>query len=515
MNSKNDNTLIKFWVKNKKELTKNLLFPKMPKVSPFPCKGEKNFHLLLRSMFSILHFPFSIFYSFLLVFLIFSCHPAPQSQSEQPYPEASNGPAITDSLVLAEITCEKIKDNDTPALVYDSPEAVGIDSKYLEKIDERVASYIKRRIFPGCQVLVAKDGKIIYNKAFGHHTYEKEYGVSIKDVYDVASITKAAATALAGMKLYEWGDFQINDPIGLHLECPKRKRVGRSTIRQLFTHTSGIQANLPLSRYFFKTPKRKETPYFRETADELYSLEVADGIFFNSDYREELLDEICDMRVRRRGYVYSDVNYILLQRLIENKSYQSLDKLVEKEFYQPMGLELIGFNPLKNRERQHIIPTVYDKRWRKQLVNGYVHDESAALLGGVSGNAGLFSNTENLAAIFQMLLNGGQYDGKTYLQAATIEAFIRKKGRMSLGFSKPLGRSRPPMAYAASQETFGHTGFTGCCVWADPQHDLIFIFLSNSVHPDPKRKKLQKYKVRQKLHQLVYRALDTYRNISS
>lgn len=453
------------------------------------------------------HFTLFLFFVF-----CFSCHPAPQPQSDQPYPEASQPDIFgaADNLLTPEPKYEKTKDNDTPALVYDTPESVGIASEKLEKIDSRVASYIRRRVFPGCQILVAKEGKIIYNKSFGHHTYDKEQEVNMEDVYDVASITKAAATTLAGMKLYEWGDFQIDDPIGHHLECSKKKRVGRSTIHRLFTHTSGIQANLPISQYF-KPRKRGKMPFFQEEADETYSIEVAEGLFFNKEEQVELLDEICDMRVKRRRYVYSDVNYILLQRMIETKTYQDLDDLVAKEFYTPMGLEKITFNPLEKFEKQHIIPTSYDKRWRKQLIDGYVHDESAALLGGVSGNAGLFANTEALAAIFQMLLNGGTYDGKTYLQEATIQAFLRERGRQSLGFAKPLGGSRPNMARYASKDTFGHTGFTGCCVWADPKHDLIFIFLSNSIHPDHRRKKLQDYKVREKLHQIVYRALGTHK----
>lgn len=389
-------------------------------------------------------------------------------------------------------------------LGYASAESVGINPEKLKDIDKWVNRAIRRRAIPGCQVLVAKGGKIVYDKAFGYHTYSKEQEVATDDVYDIASITKAAATTLAVMKLEEQGQLDLKDRIKDYLPDYKRSGVAYLRLRHLLSHHSGLQSNLPIARYL----NQKDVFTTSEQTD--YSLALDKDFYLKSGVRESLLASLKKVRSPRRGfYRYSDVNFILLQQLIEQQAAMPLDDYLYQNFYHNLGLQNLQFRPGLAINENRIVPTEKDKRWRKKLVQGEVHDESAALLGGVAGHAGLFSNAKDLAVLFQMLLNEGRYADKQYLAPNTIEKFIERNGYnyRAMGFDRLAGHSKNLRYYGASLKTFGHTGFTGTCVWADPDNDLIFIFLSNRVHPYKHNDKLQKMGLRERLHKIVYKSL--------
>lgn len=405
-------------------------------------------------------------------------------------------------------------------LSYGRSSLAGIKPSRLAGIDAIVQSAIQKKAMPGCQVLVAKDGRVVYRKAFGHHTYDSTQTVSPTDLYDIASITKVASTTLATMNLYENNAFRLNDKLKKHLNLNRRSSLRELLIGKLLTHQSGLQANMPVVPYLrFRAPLKDncdEKVPFCKRDEKPFTLQVADSFYFNKNLVNDIWTDVNKLRVDRRGiYRYSDVNFYLLQRLVEEKTDRTLETWVQRRFYQPLGLQTIGYHPLYRFSLNRIVPTENDARWRKQLVRGYVHDETAALLGGAAGNAGLFSNADDLAVIFQMLLNKGQYAGRQYFKASTIRLFTNEDRGIyrGLGFDKPNEKRMTGRAHArtAPLSLFGHTGFTGACVWADPDNDLIFVFLSNRIHPDARNRMIFKLQVRERAHQVVYDALKTYK----
>ncbi len=400
-------------------------------------------------------------------------------------------------------------------LKYTVPEEVGIQSEKLQRIDEIAESAILEGAFPGCQVLVAKEGKVIYDKCFGYHTYEEWQQVKPTDLYDLASVTKVASTTLASMKLYQEGSLALNAKIRDYIHG--KTALYYTSIDRLLTHRSGIQPNLPIASYIYHARDsmiRCDT-FFCNYQSYPYTIPVAENVYFSELELEKVWEKIFKLRPsRRKRYRYSDVNFSLLQRIIEQQANKKLDAFVQERFYQPLGLRRLVYNPLCHFDKSEITPTTIDNTWRRQQLRGYVHDESAALMGGVAGNAGLFGNAEDIAALFQMLLNGGVYGGKRLLYPETIDLFTAKYaggGHRGLGFDKPSARKRYlPYAYAASSETYGHTGFSGTCVWADPKHDLIFILLANRIHPDKSNRQITKRGIRSKMHQVVYDAIGSF-----
>ncbi|MFK7933919.1 MAG: serine hydrolase domain-containing protein [Saprospiraceae bacterium] len=401
-------------------------------------------------------------------------------------------------------------------LKYTIPAEVGIAPERLVGIDAIAKNAIALGATPGCQVLVAKNGKVIYNKAFGYHTYEKKQGVRTSDLYDLASITKVAATTLATMKLHDLQQIKPADRLNVHVPLSERTTLKYVTLRHLLTHRSGLAPNLPIVPILLQrdTFNRDCEGYFCNESSSEYSIPVADNFYFSQLHADTVWQKVQRMRVsRRKRYRYSDVNFYLLQKVVEKKSSVGLDQYLAANFYNPLHLRYLGYNPRKKHVPQRIVPTTNDFRWRQQLVRGYVHDETAAIQGGVGGNAGLFSTAEDLAVLFQMLLNGGHYGGRQFLTEPTIEYFTSKRhgSHRGLGFDKPYAKKKKP-AYArsASPQTFGHTGFTGTAVWTDPTHNLTFIFLANRIHPDRNNKKLYQERVRARMHQVVYDALGTH-----
>ncbi len=400
-------------------------------------------------------------------------------------------------------------------IAFAEPEEVGIAPEKLVGINAIAKSAIAKGAMPGCQVAVVKDGKLVYSESFGHHTYRKNQLVKTTDIYDIASITKVAATTLAAMKLNQENKFSINDKLIKHVDCGSDSKIRNVTYKKLLTHSSGLQPHMPITEYVFKeyATDTECDYYFCKEKQGDYSLQVADSIFIDKSYVDTIWRDVYDIKIKRKRkkFQYSDVNLNLVFKMVENVSKKPIDEYLATNFYNPLGLRRLMYKPLKRYQPKNIVPTQDDAIWRKQLLRGHVHDEGAALMGGVAGNAGLFSNAEDLAVLFQMMLNGGVYGGKEYLKSETIDLFTSKKWGNHRGLGFDVKRSGSKSASSkASNKTYGHTGFTGACVWVDPTKDLIFIFLSNRIHPDMNNSKLYKEKVRKRMHRVIYDALNTY-----
>lgn len=423
------------------------------------------------------------------------------------------------------------------------PEDYGMDASVLSKVDEIVLEGIKAKAYPGCQVLIMKDGLPVYDKCFGTFTYEDSKKVEPEHLYDIASLTKTTGTLLAVMKLYDEGKFGLTDPISKYVPAMKGSRKGRITIEDLLYHQSGLPGSHPFYREaindssytggFFKgridanhhlrvdrrlyvvDDFKYKDEYLSSASSEDYPLQVAENLFVSPSFPEKILEMIASDKVplRDRRYRYSCLNFVLLKEMVEQISGMPMDEYLEKEFYAPMGMKSTLYNPLRRFQPEQIVPTIQKDylRGRKEL-RGYVHDEIAAFMGGVSGNAGLFSNARDVAKVYQMLADGGQYGGKRYLSLETCQLFMNKKSRISrrtLGFDKPEPTpGKGPCADEAPKEVVGHTGFTGTCAWADPKNGLVFVFISNRIYPRPfDHKGLMTLKIRPRIQQLMYQAL--------
>ncbi len=356
------------------------------------------------------------------------------------------------------------------------------------KIDSIVNDGIAKGAYPGCQVLAMQNGRILYRKAFGHQTYDSNSpAITMNTVYDLASVTKMMATTLAMMKLVETGKVKLSDPLSRYLPYLKHTDKEKITIMQAMSHVARLKA--------FDTYWKKAST----TDDPLSSV----------------IEQVTATPLLAKSeYVYSDLGFILLGQLVQQVSGQRLDIFVQRHFYSPMGLRHTFFNPTEHGIDTAIIaPTELDQHYRNKLLRGVVHDENAYAMGGVSGHAGLFSTADDLAKILQMLLNGGTYNGKRYLKAETIKIFNQRHYitlgcRRGLGFDKPLIHGNGGSACdEASQDSYGHTGFTGTMVWVDPDCGLIYIFLSNRVYPKANPNKLAQMNIRTQVQSELYKSL--------
>jgi CubicO group peptidase (beta-lactamase class C family) len=391
-----------------------------------------------------------------------------------------------------------------------SPEEVGVKSSDLKKMEDIIRKGIANKAFPGCQLLVAKDGKVIWNKAYGTKVYElSDDKVKPTDLYDLASITKVAATTLSIMKLYEQKKISLNETVDEYLDLPKGSTIKYLKLRDILTHQAGLKA---FFMFYKKTVGDSVEKYYRKYPNTQFSTWVADSLFIRNDYPDSIWNIITHSEVDDHPhYVYSDNDFYILQKIVEKVSGKPLDEYVNETFYQPMGLTHIGFKPLIRFPLEKVLPTENDTIFRKQIVRGYVHDPGAAMYGGVAGHAGVFSNAFDLAALFQMLLNDGVYNGKRLLDSSTIKLFTSRNSKISrrgLGFDKPEPDvTKPSPCYdGVPLSVFGHTGFTGTCVWSDPESKLTYIFLSNRVYPNAENNQLVKMNIRTDLQQAIYKA---------
>ncbi|MBI5915592.1 MAG: serine hydrolase [Bacteroidetes bacterium] len=401
-------------------------------------------------------------------------------------------------------------------LGFATAEKTGIASERLVGINAIAGSAIGHGVFPGCQVAVAKDGQIIFSQSFGHQTYGKtSQPVETTDLYDIASVTKVAATTLAVMKLVEKGELDLQGKVADYLSVPAWSAIGNIKIRDLLLHNSGLQAQMPLARFFSgkNVPAKGCNDYFCRKRKGDYNVKVSDGLYFRGSFQDTILKRVFKLPVAARPrFRYSDVNYFLLKKIVETRTNTGLDDYVFENIYRPLGLRNITYGPLQKFSKSRIVPTEQDNYWRKTLVHGYVHDPAVALMGGVGGSAGVFSNAEDLAVLLQMLLDGGGYGGEQFFEKTTVDDFTTNKytNHRGLGFDKPAKRRYPTYSAHASPKSFGHTGFTGTCVWVDPEQRLVYVFLSNRVNPSSRNGKIFTEAVRSRIHDVVYNAVGTF-----
>jgi CubicO group peptidase (beta-lactamase class C family) len=391
-------------------------------------------------------------------------------------------------------------------LSYQEAPEVKMSSEILRKIESIVKEGIDSQAFPGCQIVVAKEGVVVYNQSFGYFDYVGTRPVRNTDVYDLASVTKTLATLPAIMKLYDTKKIALSDKISRFVPELKHSDKENLTIQSALFHETRLPAFLP----FYKS--LTETMVSTQPATGIEK-QVADHFYIKTDFQKEVLKAIIDSKLRKNnGYLYSDLNFMLLKEVIENISDQTLDNFLNNWLYADLGANSTGFLPLRKISIENIAPTEYDEIWRKQLLAGYPHDEAAAVMGGVSGNAGLFSNANDLAKVLQMLLNGGEYGDEKYLSKETVSLFTKTKSahsRRGLGFDKPdmKNSGKSPTSLSASAHTYGHTGFTGTCFWVDPDKDLIYIFLSNRVYPSRTHNQLSQLNIRTRIQDVIYEAI--------
>ena len=388
-------------------------------------------------------------------------------------------------------------------------------------IDSIINKGLAEKGFPGCQILAIRKGDIIMNKAFGFTDYEHNIPVSKSMLYDIASITKVAATTLAIMKLYDDGKIKLEDSLATFLPITLHTDKQGLLIKNILLHQAGLVPFIPFYKEVIDTANVSFLKdYFTNISDKNHNINVAADLYLRNDWADTILQRIIASPLLSKGkYVYSDNDFILLGKLVEQITHQSLEEYVQQQFFLPMQLNNITYHPLDKFYLNNIVPTENDNWFRKQLLQGYVDDEGAAMMGGVAGHAGVFSNAENLAIIFQMLLNKGEWNGKQYLKPTTVElftAYSSRNSRRGLGFDKPeqnnFTRKEPYPCKTATPSAFGHTGFTGTCVWADPAYDLVFVFLSNRVNPDRKNNLLINQNIRGQLLEEVYKQIRVIRD---
>jgi beta-N-acetylhexosaminidase len=364
-------------------------------------------------------------------------------------------------------------------------------------------------------VLVAKDGRIVYQKAYGNFDYGKYEPVQLNSIYDMASVTKICATTLALMKLYDEGKLNLQKKLGDYLPWVRGSNKEGLVIEDILLHQAGLVSFIPFYKEVISPDGVPLSKYFSARQNDPFSIRVAENLFMRHDWRDTIYKRILQSPLGMRGhYIYSDNDFIFLGKVVEALSGQPLDQYVQTNFYGPMGLKATAFKPREHFNLNDIAPTEQEKYFRLQPIRGDVHDPGAAMFGGVSGHAGLFSDTHDMAAIMEMLIDGGNYNGKDYIKRETIRLFTTYHSAISrrgYGFDKPekdnAMRTEAYPCLQASPQTFGHTGFTGTCVWADPTYRLVFVFLSNRVNPDSDNKKFLNMNVRGKIMEVIYKAM--------
>lgn len=406
-------------------------------------------------------------------------------------------------------------------LKYTLPEEVGLNSLRLNKgIDSIVGKALDQKAFPGCNVFVAKDGKVIFQKAYGYHTFDNRTPASPDDIYDLASVTKVSGALPAIMKLNEDGKYLLDEPFSTYWPDWRKRFLHPSnksdiTLRELLAHQSGLVPFIPFYRQSMKD-KNLSNKFYRAVPGNGYNLEVSQGLYLKDQFKKKIYKTIRKSPLKTRGkYVYSDLSVILTSDVVTRLSGVKFTEFLDQNFYRPLGATTITYLPSKKFSNEQIVPTEYDAIYRKKLVHGSVHDESAATFGGIAGNAGLFASANDLAKLVQMYVQFGTYGGKQYLKSSTFDEFTKvqypqNNNRRGLGFDKPLidndkaDKTRAYPCQGASPQSFGHFGFTGTFIWADPVNGLVYIFLSNRVYPTRNNNKISDLGTRTEILQFIY-----------
>lgn len=400
-------------------------------------------------------------------------------------------------------------------LSYSIPEEVGMSRKLLEKIDSVTKIVVDSLMAPGGQVLVARNGTVIYHKSFGFQTYDKKQEVKLTDLYDLASVTKIIGGLPMIMKSEETGLLNLDSNLGEMLPYLKGTNKENLTIKEVLSHVGKIKPWIP---FYLKTvdsvTNQPSSNLYRTTKSKEFSIKVAENLYLVNSYKDSIYKRIAEApQNKENGYKYSDLPSILFEKYIKETYNQSLDKINDSVFYKPLGAKSITFNPLNKFAVSEVAPTEMDDYYRYQLLQGFVHDMGAAMMGGVSGHAGLFANSNDLAKMMQMYLQKGYYGGKRYFETKTIDKFNHRyyendSIRRGLGFDKPDFNPKISAASKyASANSFGHSGFTGTYTWVDPDNGILYVFLSNRVFPTMNNNKLVDQNIRTEIHNLIYEAI--------
>lgn len=420
------------------------------------------------------------------------------------------------------------------------PEDFGLRSEVLQRIDSIAKEGIERGAYPGCQVVVLKEGQVLVERSFGTFAGAGTPQVRATSIYDLASLSKTTGTLLALMKLYDKGRFNLTDRLSDYLPFLLRTNKRDLTIREVLLHQSGLPAGIVC--YPEAIDKGSYTGrLFSGKRDAHHPLELGPGTWANpdfafkqefvspvqvGDYNRPIVDSLWLHRsfdrvieeaivkapMKEKAYRYSDVGFVLLRLLVERLADAAMDEYLQREFYGPMSLSRTSYLPLREHAKGEIVPSTVDRFLRKSTLQGYVHDETAAFQGGISGNAGLFSTASEVARIYQMLLSGGELDGQRYLSEETCRLFtteVSTLSRRALGFDRPDTKepTNSPCAPSAPATVYGHTGFTGTCAWVDPEHELVYVFLSNRTYPMSTNRKLQQLHIRERIQETLYEAM--------
>jgi len=403
---------------------------------------------------------------------------------------------------------------------YVSPEEIGFNTEFLNEIDSIAKNAIAEKAIPGCQILIAKEGKIFFKKSYGYHTYDEKIVVKNSDVYDIASITKIASTVPILMQMVDEGDLNIDYELGKYIELDSTDKE-HLIIREILAHQSGLYPWIP---FYYQTLVKDSVSGLMQLRDTLYSekyskefpIKVADNIYLHYSYPDSMIQQIIYLELlEKKEYRYSDLGYYLLKQIIEKNYGKAINTIATDKFYSKLGMENLGYLPLDRVDEERIVPTEDDFLFRSQLLKGYVHDMGAAMQGGVGGHAGLFSNANDLAKLMQMYLQNGEYADERYLSQEVVKEFTKcqfpeNKNRRGAGFDKATlaDQKGGPTSVNASQEGFGHSGFTGTLVWADPKTQIVYVFLSNRIHPDATNKKLLTMDVRTNIMEVIFKSIN-------
>lgn len=400
-------------------------------------------------------------------------------------------------------------------LKYSHPLELGIDPKTLLKVDSIVNDAIEQEAIPGCQLLAIKDGMVFYDKSFGFHTYKKKTKVKETDLYDLASLTKIIATVPMLMRMVDNQQLDLDDPLSNFLSLADTSSKKDLSLRQILAHQSGLTSWIPFYLQTIDENNQLRDTLYSTIKTDKHFIQVANDLFLHYEYPDSILQYILNSPLKEQTYRYSDLGFYLFKQMIEDSLSKAIDELVSTHFYSPLGMSTMGYLPLERFDSIRIVPTEFDYYFRSQLLQGYVHDMGAAMLGGVGGHAGLFSNANDLGIFMQMYLQNGNYGGERYFDERTVEEFTacqycEDQNRRGAGFDKAALKGQeggPACDCGPSNAAFGHSGFTGTLVWADPEEQFAYVFLSNRIHPTSDNKTLLELNVRTHIMEVFYEAI--------
>ena len=389
-----------------------------------------------------------------------------------------------------------------------------MDSELLKRLDSIADYAVDNRMTPGIQLLVARKGKVVYNKNFGYHTYEKKNKVDFDDVYDVASLTKILATLPILMELEGQGSVSLNAKLGTLMPYFKDSNKKDVTIKKMLSHYAQLRPWIPFYYATLDSVTKKPDPkYYRTKQQKGFNIEVTNSLYLRNDYKDSIQEIIKESELLSRlRYRYSDLPYYILKEYLEGFYDKSLHEITQDRYYRSLGANYTTYNPRNRFSLKDIVPSEVDSYYRYKKVHGYVHDMGAAMQGGIGGHAGIFSNANDVAKIMQMYLQKGFYGGKRYLKSETLDKFntcyyCENDNRRGVGFDKPQLGEEGPTCGCISMTSFGHSGFTGTYAWADPEEEIVYVFLANRTYPEAGKNLLLRENIRTEIQRLIYEAI--------